>query len=255
VQGAIVLLVALLLRAPRPGEVPPPAATTANATVQRSTRDYHPRETLRAPAFWLMYAIFVLVAMGGLMATAQLAVIATDLGVATVPISILGITMAALPFALSLDRVLNGVTRPFVGWVSDHIGRENTMFIAFGIEGIAILALIAAARVPVLFVAVTGLAFFAWGEIYSLFPAISADTFGTKYATANYGILYTAKGVAALLVPISSVIVAITGSWLLVFVLASAANFVAAALALFVLKPLIARPLQPAASPPAPSPG
>ena len=239
-QGLIVLVVAALLRAPRPGEVPTAAADTV---VPQSTRDYTPRETIRASVFWLMYVIFVLVTMGGLMATAQLAVIATDLGVADQPVSLLGITMAALPFALSLDRVLNGVTRPLFGWLSDHIGRENTMFIAFGIEGCTILALIAAARVPVLFVLFTGLAFFAWGEIYSLFPATSADLFGRRYATTNYGLLYTAKGVASLLVPLSSVIVAATGSWLAVFVLASGANFLAAGLALLVLKPLVARRL------------
>jgi len=190
-----------------------------------------------------MYAMFVMVATGGLMATAQLAPIARDFGVAQVPVTIVGLTMPALIFALSIDRVLNGATRPFFGWVSDHLGRENTMFVAFGLEGCSILLLLYYAGDPLLFVVLSGLVFFAWGEIYSLFPSTCGDTFGRRYATANYGMLYTAKGTAALLVPLSSVLVDWTGGWHAVFVVASALNFVAAALALLALKPLRLRAL------------
>ena len=172
------------------------------------------------------------------MATAQLGPIATDYQVAKTSVSLLGITMAALPFALSLDRILNGLTRPFFGWVSDHIGRENTMFIAFGLEGAGILLLISFAHVPVLFVVFSGLVFFAWGEIYSLFPATCGDLFGRKFATTNYGLLYTAKGTASLLVPLGNVLQAATGSWMPIFVLAIAFDWIGAGLALFVLKPL-----------------
>src|SRR5207237_7489764 len=159
-----------------------------------------------APAFWLMYLMMTMLAMGGLMATAELGPIATDYQVAKPSVFLLGITMDALPFALSLDRILNGLTRPFFGWVSDHIGRENTMFIAFGLEGVGILLLITFAHIPALFVVFSGLVFFAWGEIYSLFPATCGDLFGRKFATTNYGLLYTAKGTASLLVPLGNVL-------------------------------------------------
>src|SRR5262249_55440369 len=152
-----------------------------------------------SPAFWkspfaIMYGMFVMVGAGGLMALAPLAAIAKDLKIADVPVSLLGITLPALTFALSIDRVLNGLTRPFFGWVSDQIGRENTMFIAFLLEGIGIYALLLVASHPVLFVILSGVVFFAWGEIYSLFPATCTDIYGRKFATTNYGMLYTAKG-------------------------------------------------------------
>ena len=151
------------------------------------TRDYAPGEVVREPVFWLMYLLFVLVGAGGLMATAQLSVIATDFGVAKTPVSLLFLTMPALTFALAIDRVLNGLTRPFFGWVSDRIGRENTMFIAFLLEGLGILVLVQQAANPVAFVVLTGVVFFAWGEIYSLFPATCGDTFGRRFAATNYG--------------------------------------------------------------------
>jgi MFS transporter, OFA family, oxalate/formate antiporter len=235
IQGIVVVLVALFLRAPKAGEV---AQVSVAPRVLQSGRDFAPQDAVRTPVFWLLYVMFTMVAMGGLMATAQLGPMATDYKVANVPVSLVGITLAALPFALSLDRIMNGITRPFFGWVSDHIGRENTMFIAFTLEGLAILALITFAYVPALFVVLTGLAFFAWGEIYSLFPAISGDIFGRKYATTNYGLLYTAKGTASLLVPVGSVLQAATGSWMPIFLVAVAFDFITALLALFVLKPL-----------------
>ncbi|NUB29271.1 MFS transporter, partial [Azospirillum brasilense] len=147
-------------------------------------------------------------------------------------------TLPALTFALSIDRVLNGLTRPFFGWVSDHIGRENTMFIAFAIEAVGIVALSLYGRDPVAFVLLTGLVFFAWGEIYSLFPACCADTFGSKFAASNAGLLYTAKGTAALLIPFANIIADATGSWHAVFLLAAGVNALAAVLALFVLRPM-----------------
>ena len=246
-QRLVVILCALVLLAPRPGEVP-----VTMTTVQQSTRDWTPFEMLGTPAFWLMYLMMTMLAMGGLMATAQLGPIATDYKVAKIPVSLFGLTMAALPFALSLDRILNGLTRPFFGWVSDHIGRENTMFIAFGLEGVGILLLITFAHIPVLFVVFSGLVFFAWGEIYSLFPATCGDLFGRKFATTNYGLLYTAKGTASLLVPLGNVLQTATGSWMPIFVLAIAFDWIGAILAFFVLKPLRIRWVsrQLAAAPP-----
>jgi len=180
----------------------------------------------------------VAVGAGGLMAIAQLAPIANDFKIATVPVSLIGLTLPALTFALTIDRVLNGICRPFFGWVSDQIGRENTMFIAFLLEGIGIFALLYFGTDPVLFVILSGLVFFAWGEIYSLFPATCTDLYGKKYATTNYGMLYTAKGTAALLVPLANVLTTATGSWHAVFYVAAILNIVAAVMALFVLKPM-----------------
>ena len=233
-QGIVVIIVALLLRAPASGEVAAPAAPA----VQQTRRDYTPAEALKTPVFWVMYLMFVAVGAGGLMAVAQLAPIARDFNVADVPVSLLGLTLPALTFALTIDRVLNGLCRPFFGWVSDNIGRENTMFIAFLIEGIGIYSLHWFAAHPVLFVLLSGVVFFAWGEIYSLFPATCTDIYGRKFATTNYGMLYTAKGTASLLVPLANVLTNWTGSWHAVFYVAAALNVVAAVMALVVLKPM-----------------
>ena len=231
-QGLVVVALSFLLRAPRPGEAPP------STRLRQSARDYTPVEVLGSPIFWVMYVMFVLVGAGGLMATAQLAPIATDFQIAKVPVSLLGLTLPALTFALSIDRVLNGLTRPFFGWVSDHIGRENTMFIAFGLEAVGIWALSQFGRDPVLFVILSGVVFFAWGEIYSLFPSTCTDVYGVKYATTNAGLLYTAKGTAALLVPLANVLAAASGDWRAVFLVAALMNVAAAIMALAVLKPL-----------------
>jgi MFS transporter, OFA family, oxalate/formate antiporter len=195
--------------------------------------------------FVLMYFMFVMVGAGGLIVTANLASIAKDIKVADVPVTLVGMTMAALTFSAFIDRILNGLTRPFFGWISDKIGRENTMFVAFFMEGIGIYLLYLWGKDPVWFVLLSGFVFFAWGEIYSLFPSTCTDTFGTKFAATNAGLLYTAKGTAALLVPYASTIykdgVPLLGfapkSWDGVFIIAAAANILAAVLALFVLKP------------------
>jgi OFA family oxalate/formate antiporter-like MFS transporter len=221
-QGAVVLLLGLFLAAPRQGEVP-----GAPPKLAQTQHQFTPGEMLKSPVFWVMYAMFVMMAAGGLMATAQLG-----------PVSLLGLTLPALTFAATIDRVLNGVTRPFFGWVSDHIGRENTMFVAFGLEAAGIWALSIWGQDPVAFVVLTGLVFFAWGEIYSLFPATCGDTFGTKYAATNAGLLYTAKGTASLIVPYTNVLTSWTGSWYAVFISAALLNLIAALMAVFVLKPM-----------------
>jgi OFA family oxalate/formate antiporter-like MFS transporter len=231
-QGVVVVLLSLLLRAPRVGEAP------ASTRVRQSARDYTPIEMLGSPIFWVMYVMFILVGAGGLMATAQLAPIANDFQIAKVPATLLGLTLPALTFALSIDRVLNGLTRPFFGWVSDHIDRENTMFIAFALEAVGIWALGAFGHDPVNFVILSGIVFFAWGEIYSLFPSTCTDVYGSRYATTNAGLLYTAKGTASLLVPFASVLAVASGGWHTVFIAAAVMNAVAAVMALAVLKPL-----------------
>jgi MFS transporter, OFA family, oxalate/formate antiporter len=239
-QGVIVVIFALFLRAPQAGEVKAPATSA----VQQTQRDYTPAEVLRSPVFYVMYAMFVMVGTGGLMAVAQLGPIARDFKIDGIPVSLLGLTLPALTFALTIDRVLNGVCRPFFGWVSDQIGRENTMFIAFLAEGIGIYALYHYATDPLMFVILSGLVFFAWGEIYSLFPATCTDLYGRKFATTNYGMLYTAKGTASLLVPLANVLTAATGSWTAVFIVAAILNIIAAVMALAVLRPMRLRALR-----------
>ena len=170
-QGIVVIVLSLFLRAPQPGETPAP-----QVRLQQTTRDYTPWEMVQSPIFWVMYAMFILVGAGGLMATAQLAPIAKDFKIDTVPVTLIGLTLPALTFALSIDRILNGITRPFFGWVSDNIGRENTMLIAFGLEAVGIYALSMLGHDPVMF----GLVFFAWGEIYSLFPSTCTDVYGRQ---------------------------------------------------------------------------
>jgi OFA family oxalate/formate antiporter-like MFS transporter len=232
-QGLIVFLLAwALVRAPSH------QSSLSEIHVQQTKRDYSPTEVARKPVFWVMYLMFVLVAAGGLMVTAQLGPIAKDFKIGDVPVNIMGLVLPALTFALAIDRILNGLTRPFFGWVSDQIGREQTMFIAFALEAVGILALYQFGQNPIAFVILTGMVFFAWGEIYSLFPSTCADTFGSKYAAANAGMLYTAKGTASLLVPLSSVLATTTGSWHTVFIVASVMNAIAALMAWFVLRPM-----------------
>ena len=203
----------------------------------QSRRNYQPTEVLRQPIFWLMYLMFVIVGAGGLMVTANLKPIAVDWKIDAIPVTLIGMTMTAVTFAATIDRVLNGLTRPFFGWISDMIGRENTMFIAFGMEGVGIWALYMLGHDPVWFVILSGFVFFAWGEIYSLFPSTCTDTFGAKFATTNAGLLYTAKGTAALLVPIANYMQQSSGTWDSVFLIAAGANILASLLAIAVLKP------------------
>jgi OFA family oxalate/formate antiporter-like MFS transporter len=281
-QGIVICLLAFIMLAPQPGEVP---AASAKGAVFQSRREFAPHEIIGPTGFWmiagivalvgglamwamgmqfyipialaalifvvggaivwtkgqpiftLMYLMFVLVGAGGLIVTANLAPISQDLKVEKVAVSLLWLTMPALTWAATIDRILNGLTRPFFGWVSDHIGRENTMFIAFMIEGIGIYLLYKFGADPFWFVILSGCVFFAWGEIYSLFPSTCTDTFGSKFAAANAGLLYTAKGTASLLVPYANLMQKSTGTWDIVFIVAAAANIVAALLAVVALKP------------------
>lgn len=236
-QGLLVIAIALGLEDPNK-LLKRLVITPPRRLLPQTRRDYTPTETLRQPVFWVMYAVFVLVAAGGLIATAQLVPMAHDFKIHDVPIELAGLVLPALTFALALDRVLNGLTRPFFGWISDRIGREETMLIAFLLEAVVIFLMHESGAHPVGFVVLTGLLFFAWGEIYSLFPSTCADTFGSRYAAANAGLLYTAKGVASLAVPLSSLAVAATGSWHAVFLAAGAMNLVAATLVWFLLRPM-----------------
>jgi OFA family oxalate/formate antiporter-like MFS transporter len=211
IQGAVVVLSALFLRSPPAGWLPGQwtASMSGKAVKQRqSAVEFTAGQMASTHQFWLMYLIMTLVATGGLMAVAQLNPMAVDFKVDKVPVKFLFLALPALQFALSADRLVNGLCRPFWGWVSDHIGRESTMTLAFALEAAAIFVLINFAHNPVLFVVFSAFTFFGWGEIFSLFPALTGDFFGRKHATANYGFLYTAKGTASVLVPIGSALAA-----------------------------------------------
>ena len=236
IQGGVVLALSFFLRKPtvlRPVQ-------KKKLGLPQSRVDRTPREAVRTPVFWLMYVMFVMVASGGLMAAAQIAPIAHDYKVADVPVSLFGLQMAALTFAISLDRIFDGFGRPFFGFVSDTIGRENTMFIAFGTAALAVILLLTNGHTPLVFIFATAIYFGVFGEIYSLFPATCGDTFGSKFATTNAGLLYTAKGTASFLVPFASLISAAYG-WTAVFGIIIGLNITAAVLAMFVLKPMRAR--------------
>ena len=239
VQGVCVLGAAQFIRRPPAGWVPVTSLGSAlPGAPMQSTVSYAPLQMMRTGRFWVMYATMTLTAFGGLMITAQIKPIAHFYGVDQY---VVVFSMTALSLALITDRVLNGVTRPFWGWVSDRIGRFNTMAIAFGSEAVAIFALLHLIDRPVAFVALTGFAFFAWGEIFSLFPATIADVFGPRYASANYGVQYTAKGVAAIFAAWGAAhIVGVFGSWIPILWAAVVCDLTAAGLALFCLKPLVA---------------
>jgi len=232
-QGFIIVLLSRLLRAPQAGETPKPAMRLTH-----SLRDYTPFEMLRSPVFWLLYVMFVMVAASGLIATAQIAPIAKDFGLADQQVSVVFVTATTLSAALVIDNILNGLARPFFGWISDIIGRETTMGIVFSLGAFAYWGLGTLGDTPYMFILLAGLIFFTWGEIFSLFPAIATDTYGAKYATANAGLLYTAKGAAVWVVPLASLIKNYSGTWHWVFVIAAIMNLTVAALALFVLKPM-----------------
>jgi OFA family oxalate/formate antiporter-like MFS transporter len=233
-QGLVVMLSGLFLRFPRPGEVPAPN----HPRIMQEDIDFTPQQMLRAPAFWLLYLMMAVGAVPGLLMLGQLEPMATDFQVADVPVTLLWITYAALPFALMIDRLSGGLTRPVFGWISDYIGREAAIFLAFTLEGAALLFLIRHNDDPVIFVLMSGLAFFGWGAVFSLFPAVNGDMFGRKFATANYGLLYTAKGVASLLVALCNRLQAQTGDWVPVFAVMIAFDWLAALLAVLALRPL-----------------
>jgi MFS transporter, OFA family, oxalate/formate antiporter len=230
-QGGIVFILAWLLRAPDAGELP----TMAAPKVMQSARSYSPTEVLQTPVFWLMYIMFVMVSASGLMAAAQIAPIANDFGVANTVVFLGGTTIVV---ALIVDNVANGAARPLFGWISDNIGREYTMAIAFGLGGIAYWLLGSLGTAPWAFVVFAALIFLTWGEIFSLFPSTCTDTFGPKFATVNLSLLYTAKGASAFLTPVANMVKDATGSWQMVFLLTTLMNFAVVGLALFVLKPM-----------------
>jgi oxalate/formate antiporter len=232
IQGIIGIVAAQWLRIPAEGWVPE-GYTPATASTAQSARSYTPREMLQSPVFWVLFFMMSLMSTSGLMVTSNVGPFAREYKVA----EMLVLGMAALPLSLTLSRVTNGLTRPFFGWVSDRIGREMTMFVAFSLEAVAILILFAFIDQPALFVVLTGLVFFGWGEIFSLFPSTLTDTFGPKYAATNYGFLYIAQGVGSILGgPAAAYLKQVTGSWSTVFIIVAALDIITALLAVTVLR-------------------
>ena len=219
----------------------PPAAESVSAAISRTavaTRDYRPSEMLKTPMFWLMFVMMTMMSTSGLMVTSQMASFAADFGVSKV----LVFGLAALPLALTIDRFTNGLTRPLFGWISDRLGRENTMCFAFALEGVAMALWLMTRDNAVLFVLLSGVVFFGWGEIFSLFPSTLTDTFGTRYGTTNYGWLYISFGIGSIFGgPLAALLHQHTGSWVPVFGCAIALDLSTAVLAMFVLKPARAR--------------
>jgi OFA family oxalate/formate antiporter-like MFS transporter len=242
IQGLVVLVAAQFLRMPPVGWLPAgweAIKAKVQRKVQQTTRDYTPGEMLRSGSFYLLYLMMTLVTASGLMLTAQLKPIGVTYGYDKYAV-FGGFTVLTL--TLSLNQVLNGSARPFFGWVSDRIGRYDTMAIVFVMEAITITALTLVVARPTLFIIISALMFFFWGDIYSLFPAAIADIFGTKYATTNYGIQYTSKGIGSILAgPGAALLMAASHSWIPVFWGAVACNVIAAGLAVLWLKPRVAR--------------
>jgi OFA family oxalate/formate antiporter-like MFS transporter len=245
VQGVVVLAAALFLARP-PANWTPPNWKEKEAKIKQRVRssavDMTPWQMLRQPSFYVIYLMMTMLSFGGLVVTAQLNPMAVSYHVDKV---IVGFGMTALVMAITIDRYLNGLTRPFWGWVSDHIGRENTMFVAFSLEAVAVFALLQLISHPVWFIVLSGLCFFAWGEIFSLFPSITGDLFGKTWATTNYGIVYTSKGMGAIFAGFGAAwLFEKTGSWTKVFWAMIACDLIAAFLALFWLKPVAARTIE-----------
>jgi OFA family oxalate/formate antiporter-like MFS transporter len=230
-QGLVIFVLAWFLRSPLAGEVPSGVAVKVLQSKTSST----PGQMLGSPVFWILYLMFILVSASGLMVAAQIALIAKDYGVAQ---SVVLFGATTLIISGLADNIANGSARPFFGWVSDHIGREYTMALAFTAGGLAYWLLGSAGTTPWTFVICAALIFFTWGEIFSLFPSTCTDMFGPKYATTNTSLLYTAKGLSAFVVPLANLLKAHTGSWHAVFVVASLMNFAVVLMALFIVRPM-----------------
>ncbi|MGH7015260.1 MAG: oxalate/formate MFS antiporter [Stellaceae bacterium] len=243
IQGVIGILAAQGLRIPPEGYRPVGFDPETTRRELQSKRSYTPREMLKNPIFYLLFVMMAMMATSGLMVVSNVGPFAHQYKVADV----LVLGMAALPLSLTLSRLTNGLTRPFFGWISDHIGREYTMALAFALEALAILVLFAFLDNPAMFVVLTGLVFFGWGEIFSLFPSTLTDTFGPKFAATNYGFLYIAQGVGSILGgPAAAFLKQMTGGWTVVFIIVICLDALTAILAVTVLRRMRQRHLQSA---------
>jgi len=220
-QGTVILIVAQFLRHP-PAEAA--SAKPAGAAAQQlGKRQFTTLEVLRTPQFYAMYAAFFLMSTGGLLVTANAGPIAKSWG----------LSAAALTLAATLSPMANGASRVFWGWASDRLGRENTMVIAFTLQAFFLYLVVAIGQQSAaLFSFTLVMVYFTWGEIYSLFPATSADYFGTRHATSNYAVLYTAKGTASILGGyVGALLYEWSGSWTVGFYGSAVMALVAAGIA------------------------
>ena len=232
VQGVCIFVLSLLMIKPSP-----PKDIVIPSRIISNKRNYDYKQMLKTPLFWLLYLLFTVVAAGGLLVTAQIAPMAKDFGIANIPMSLLGATLPLITLTLSIDNLCNGFTRPLCGFLSDHFGRENVMLIVFIGEGLSMLGLVKYGHEPLAFMFFAAAVFLFWGEIFSIFPALCADTFGVKYSAGNYGTMYTAKGTASLLVPITSFWVA-SGNWDNIILVGTILTVLAGVTAKFILEPM-----------------
>jgi MFS transporter, OFA family, oxalate/formate antiporter len=208
-QGLVIVIVAQFLRHPSAAVITggmPSARRASQASAAPTTgRQYTTVEILRTPRFYVMYAAFVLMATGGLLLTANQGKMGSSWG----------FSAATLTLAATFSPLANGTSRIFWGWVSDRLGREITMVVAFTLQAISLFLVVAVGQTsPTMFLTTIVLVYFTWGEVYSLFPSMSGDYFGTKHATSNYAVLYSAKGVASIIGPwCGAILFEKSGSW------------------------------------------
>ena len=222
-QGTVIVVVAQFLRHP-PVQRVAVATPASGMAASVGRRQFTTLEMLRTPQFYLMYAAFVLMATGGLLVTANARPMASSWG----------LSLGALTLALTLNPIANGASRVFWGWASDRLGRENTMILTFLLQSVCLWAVVTLGQLSGAWFAATLVAvFFTWGQIYSLFPSLSGDYFGTRNATSNYAVLYTAKGVAAIIGPwAGALIFEQSGSWAMGFYGSAAMALLAAGAAM-----------------------
>jgi len=221
-QGLVIAVAAQFLRHPGPAFAPPKSAAV-KSRARRNIEQFTTSEMLRTPQFYLLYVAFVTVAIGGLMLTAQASPLA----------KIWKISPAALTLALTLNPLANATSRIGWGWISDRVGREIAMATAFLLQGVCLISVISLGSVSsTMFVITVVLSFLTWGEVFSLFPSTSGDYFGSKFATSNYGLLYSAKGVAAVVAGFAAVAFGYFHTWNIVFYTSAALAFVAGGVAL-----------------------
>ena len=234
-QGVVAIAMALILHHPPKGWSP--ANWVQPKAVVQTRRDFTPKQMMSKKEFYIMYGMFLMVCTGGLMTTGNMSKIAQSLNVGDA--TFWGI--AIVPFTATVAGVANAFARIMWGGVSDRFGREYTMAFAFALEGVLIFLMTQISGNPMAFMLLMPFVFLAWGEIYALFSAITGDVFGPKNASANYGILYTAKGVSAILAGYGAAAVAAryAGSFAVPYYISSVFDLTAAALALFVLRPII----------------
>jgi len=237
VQGVIAFAMALILRHPPEGWAPAGWTPKVSKTIAQTKVNYTWQQTLVRPEFYLLYLMFVMVCAGGLMTTGNLSEIARSLKVQGT--MVFGISIVA--FTATLTGITNAFSRIMWGAISDRFGRENTMCLAFAVEALFIFLVTQITGNPLLFVLVLPFVFLSWGEIYALFSAITGDVFGPKNASANYGMLYTAKGLSSIFAGWGAAVVAaaFAGSFQVPYYVAAGCDLAAAILAFFALKPLV----------------